>query len=110
MLKIKSPNPRHSGVTAGVGFSNGLGYTENEDLKGWFEDKGYTVSKVSEKDSDSKVKDLEEQIATLTEERDGLKARLEELEDDKDLDENADGGDDTGGNKGKGSPKVKIPK
>lgn len=109
MLKIKSPNPLHSGVTASVGFSKGIGYTENEDLKDWFEDKGYTVTKVKEKDGSDQVKDLEDQITALAEENSELKARLEEYEDDEDS-KDTDGANDTGGNKTKGSTKVKVPK
>lgn len=45
MAKIIAPNKQYMGVSAGVAFSNGIGYSENEFLLGWFEKKGYTVER-----------------------------------------------------------------
>ena len=43
MTKIYSPNKRYTGVIAGVSFTNGVGETNNDWLKQWFAEKGYTV-------------------------------------------------------------------
>lgn len=41
--KILAPNKSYTGVSASVAFCNGVGYTENKRLVGWFIDKGYKV-------------------------------------------------------------------
>lgn len=41
--KIKAPNESYTGVSASVGFVNGIGETDSEHLANWFEAHGYTV-------------------------------------------------------------------
>jgi hypothetical protein len=43
MVKIKSPNPQYTGVSASLHFVNGEAETDNKWLIGWFENKGYEV-------------------------------------------------------------------
>ncbi|HEX9993928.1 MAG TPA: hypothetical protein VGB14_13445, partial [Acidimicrobiales bacterium] len=42
---VRSPNPSYTGVSAGVSFADGVGYTDRTDQLGWFERHGYTVEK-----------------------------------------------------------------
>lgn len=43
--RILAPNKEYTGISAGVSFSNGEGYTEDKWLVDWFENKGYKVIK-----------------------------------------------------------------
>lgn len=43
MAKILSPVKNYTGVSASVPFCNGIGYTEDEYLIGWFKEHGYEV-------------------------------------------------------------------
>lgn len=58
--KILAPNEEYTGISAGVSFSNGEGYTEDEWLVDWFENKGYKVTKedVEENKKDGTLEDL----------------------------------------------------
>ena len=47
-MKIYSPVKDYTGVTAGVGFSNGVGETDSPHLIGWFKENGYKVEEDSE--------------------------------------------------------------
>ncbi|NCB52464.1 MAG: hypothetical protein EOM54_11400 [Clostridia bacterium] len=43
MAKIVSPVEGYSGVSAGVSFDSGVGYTNDTRLIDWFQRKGYTI-------------------------------------------------------------------
>jgi hypothetical protein len=45
--KITAPNTDYTGVSAGVPFAAGVGYTEDEVIVGWFEEHGYEVEEVA---------------------------------------------------------------
>lgn len=43
MAKIIAPNKEFNGLSAGVTFVNGVGYTDDENAIRWFSSRGYTV-------------------------------------------------------------------
>lgn len=43
MAKIIAPNKDYAGVSAGVAFQDGAGYTDDPYLVEWFRSHGYTV-------------------------------------------------------------------
>lgn len=43
MAKIYAPNKQYSGISASVGFINGVGESENPTLLNWFKEHGYHV-------------------------------------------------------------------
>lgn len=51
MAKIYSPNKSYTGVSASVAFSKGVGETEDEHLKDWFKDHGYTIKEELKKEA-----------------------------------------------------------
>lgn len=54
MAKILSPVKNYTGVSASVPFCNGIGYTEDEYLIGWFKDHGYEVEEPAVEESTEK--------------------------------------------------------
>ncbi|MHB9909241.1 Rho termination factor N-terminal domain-containing protein [Clostridium botulinum] len=61
--KILAPNEEYTGISAGVSFVNGEGYTEDEWLFDWFKNKGYEVIKEDAEEDvleDLTVKELKE--------------------------------------------------
>lgn len=61
--KILAPNEEYTGISAGVSFANGEGYTEDKWLFDWFKNKGYEVIKEDVEEEvleDLTVKDLKE--------------------------------------------------
>lgn len=52
MMRIIAPNKEYAGVSAGVSFANGEGYTDNGYLIEWFQAHGYKVVPETEADSD----------------------------------------------------------
>ena len=48
-MKIIAPNKNYRGISAGVAFNEGVGYTDSPYLIAWFEANGYAV--VSESDT-----------------------------------------------------------
>lgn len=44
--EIHAPNKEYSGITASVGFVNGVGRTNDDYLVEWFKEKGYKVKEV----------------------------------------------------------------
>ncbi len=52
-MKILAPNKNYSGESAGIQFQKGVGYTNDENLIGWFKERGYKVVKGSEPAADS---------------------------------------------------------
>lgn len=43
MMKVFAPNKNYTGVSATVGFANGVGETDDEHLLKWFKRKGYRI-------------------------------------------------------------------
>lgn len=66
MAKIYAKNEEYTGVSASVGFVNGVGETSDPHLMEWFREHGYTVvddeEETNEETSESTVKDDEEKI------------------------------------------------
>ncbi|MCW6112413.1 Rho termination factor N-terminal domain-containing protein [Clostridium sporogenes] len=61
--KILAPNEEYTGISAGVSFANGEGYTKDEWLVDWFKNKGYEVTKEDAEEDileDLTVKELKE--------------------------------------------------
>lgn len=59
MAKITAPNAKYNDVSAGIRFSDGVGYTDNPHLIEWFKSHGYTVDETALPDLDSmKVDEL----------------------------------------------------
>ncbi|APC80571.1 TPA: Rho termination factor N-terminal domain-containing protein [Clostridium botulinum] len=61
--KILTPNEEYTGISAGVSFVNGEGYTEDKWLLDWFKNKGYEVIKEDTEEEvleDLTVKDLKD--------------------------------------------------
>lgn len=56
--KILAPNKEYTGISAGVSFVNGEGYTQDIWLVDWFKNKGYEIEKIeaSKKTSVKNVK------------------------------------------------------
>lgn len=46
--KVETPVRTYNGLSAGVPFTQGIGYTDNEAAITWFKSKGYKVTKVEE--------------------------------------------------------------
>jgi hypothetical protein len=56
-FKIKTPNDRYNGVTEGVAFANGVGETDDENVKNvLINDYGYSVVEEPEKKAESPKK------------------------------------------------------
>ena len=51
MAKIKAPNKQYSGISAGIGFVNGVGESNDPHLLLWFKEHGYEVEKVETEES-----------------------------------------------------------
>lgn len=93
MKKIIAPNKNFTGVSAGVGFVNGIGTCDKADLISWFSQRGYEVTENIDVSEDIKVEELQKEIAeakvsfvefekqynALWKERDELKAENEKL-------------------------------
>ena len=56
MAKIFAPNKQYTGLSASIGFVNGVGETEDKDLLKWFKDHGYDIEE--DKQEDKKDEDL----------------------------------------------------
>lgn len=70
MAKIIAPNKQYIGVSASVGFVNGVGETDNPTLLKWFKDHGYEVKETEDnvQEEQSKVKELKDMtVEELTE-------------------------------------------
>lgn len=48
MAKVFAPNKQYSGLSASVGFVNGVGETEDKDLLKWFKAHGYEIEELEE--------------------------------------------------------------
>lgn len=46
--KVETPVRSYNGLSAGVPFSQGVGYTDSEVAINWFKSKGYTVTELEE--------------------------------------------------------------
>lgn len=51
MAKVLAPNKQYTGLSASVGFVNGIGETEDKDLLKWFKAHGYEIEE-DKKDED----------------------------------------------------------
>ncbi|WP_024622138.1 hypothetical protein [Metaclostridioides mangenotii] len=56
MAKILAPNKQYSGVSASIGFVNGIGETEDKELLKWFKAHGYEI----EEPEEEKVQEAEQ--------------------------------------------------
>lgn len=59
MAKIYAPNKQYCGVSASVSFVNGVGETDDPNLIEWFEDHGYKVEGVTEKEPEVEETDID---------------------------------------------------
>lgn len=50
MAKIFAPNKQYTGLSASIGFVNGVGETEDKDLLKWFKDHGYDIAENKQED------------------------------------------------------------
>ena len=53
MAKIYAPNKQYTGITASVGFAQGVGETSNTDLIDWFKTHGYEVEEDDKEKTES---------------------------------------------------------
>ena len=58
MARILAPNKEYAGVSAGISFTGGEGYTDNEYLIGWFRGHGYEVSDENEPDQGGRPEEI----------------------------------------------------
>lgn len=58
MKRITAPNPNYKGVSASVTFEDGIGYTDDENLIGWFNEHGYKVEDFKESKKTKSVEDV----------------------------------------------------
>ncbi|MCM3404252.1 hypothetical protein [Cytobacillus oceanisediminis] len=79
-VKIKSPNPKYSGVSASLQFVNGEAETDDKWLIEWFGNKGYKVEKPQE--TQQEIEPIEEKEAEPKKKSGKTKAK--ELDDKKD--------------------------
>lgn len=72
MAKIYAPNKQYSGISASVGFINGVGESENPALLNWFKEHGYRVEEPTKELVEKKeveLKDMDaEQLKVYAEE------------------------------------------
>ena len=83
--KIETPVRTYNGLSAGVPFIQGVGYTDSEERMKWFKSKGYKVTNQEEaikeimKDEESEI--LEEVLETENQiEEEDLEEEVEEVE------------------------------
>lgn len=50
MAKVLAPNKQYTGLSASVGFVNGVGETEDKDLLKWFKAHGYEIEEDKQED------------------------------------------------------------
>ena len=84
--KIETPVRTYNGLSAGVPFIQGVGYTDSEERMKWFKSKGYKVTNQEEAiqeimDSEDETKILEEDLEVENQvEEEDLEEEVEEVE------------------------------
>ncbi|GAA0230065.1 hypothetical protein [Metaclostridioides mangenotii] len=59
MAKVLAPNKQYTGLSASVGFVNGVGETEDKDLLKWFKAHGYEIEEIEEQKEPEAEQDKE---------------------------------------------------
>lgn len=55
MAKVLAPNKQYTGLSASVGFVNGVGETEDIDLLKWFKAHGYEIEELEEEKEEEEI-------------------------------------------------------
>jgi len=77
MAKVLAPNKQYNGISAGVGFVNGVGECTNPYLIGWFKRNGYEVEEVEPEPEKDPGEDTDKEPIDPAEE---VKEEVEEVE------------------------------
>lgn len=79
-FKIETPVRTYNGLSAGVPFTQGVGYTDSEERMRWFKSKGYKVTELQNQEVEPTQEIEEEELEINQEDLEESEEEVEEVE------------------------------